>query len=114
MPSRDVAGVVLLTQLEAPRRRAEIGADAGGMDEALRPIDDADIGERHDGPDAGRGHQPLHRLVLARHADAMAGEDGDLAADGLPGCQQGLGRGLQRPRYSHPGDPHGAPTARKL
>ena len=62
--SRDVTGIVLLTRLEAPRRQPEIGADGGGMGESLRLIDDADLGERHDGPDPGRGHQPLHRLVL--------------------------------------------------
>src|SRR4051794_27517980 len=42
----DVAGVVLLTGLVAPRRQADVGPDAGRLDEALRRIHDADVGER--------------------------------------------------------------------
>src|ERR687893_51559 len=40
--ARDVAGVVLLAGLVAPRRQADVGADAGRPGEALRRIHDAD------------------------------------------------------------------------
>src|SRR4051812_15193901 len=42
----DVAGVVLLAGLIAPRRQADVGPDAGRLGEALRRIHDADVGER--------------------------------------------------------------------
>src|SRR4051794_16233831 len=38
----DVAGIVLLAGLVAPRRQADVGPDAGRLGEALRRIDDAD------------------------------------------------------------------------
>src|SRR3954464_13964513 len=42
----DVAGVVLLAGLIAPRRQADVGPDAGRPGEALWRIHDADIGQR--------------------------------------------------------------------
>src|SRR3954453_17244047 len=42
----DVAGVVRLAGLVAPRRQADVGPDAGRPGEALRRIHDADVGER--------------------------------------------------------------------
>jgi hypothetical protein len=41
-----VAGVVRLAGLVAPRRQADIGPDAGRPGEALRRIDDTEVGER--------------------------------------------------------------------
>src|SRR3954468_18564025 len=40
----DMAGVVLLAGLIAPRRQADVGPDAGRPGEALRRIHDADVG----------------------------------------------------------------------
>src|SRR3954471_10610378 len=48
----DVAGVILLAGLVAPRRQADVGPDAGRLGEALRRIHDADVGERDQ--DGGR------------------------------------------------------------
>src|SRR3954471_16386409 len=51
--ARDVAAVVLLAGLVAPRRQADVGPDAGRLGEALRRIYDADVGERDQDADPG-------------------------------------------------------------
>src|SRR5215211_2625040 len=70
----DVPGVVLLAGLVAPRRQADVGPDAGRPGEALRRIDDADVGERDQDTHTGRGHQPPHHLILAGYAQQPATE----------------------------------------
>src|SRR4051812_22168847 len=76
----DVAGVILLAGLVAPRRQADVGPDAGRSGEALRRIHDADVGERDQDADPGCGHQPPHRLVLPGYGHEPAAEHRDLLA----------------------------------
>src|SRR4051812_21245005 len=83
----DVAGVVLLAGLIAPRRQADVGPDAGRLGEALRRIHDADVGERAQAADTGRVHHPPHRLVLPGHGYEPTAEYRDLLANGLPSRQ---------------------------
>src|SRR5215212_7073880 len=93
----DVAGVVRLAGLIAPRRQADVGPDAGRLGKALRRIHDTDVGERDQDADTGCGHQPPHRFVLPGHGHEPAAEYRDLLADGLPGRQQRPSRLLQGP-----------------
>src|SRR4051794_27080040 len=93
----DVAGVILLAGLIAPRRQADVGPDAGRLSEALRRIHDADVGERDQDADTGCGHQPPHRLVLLGYGHEPTAEHRDLLADGLPGRQQRSSYLLQGP-----------------
>src|SRR5215212_4785350 len=93
----DVAGVVRLAGLVAPRRQADVGSDAGRLGEALRRIHDTDVGERDQDTNTGCGHQPPRRLVLPGHGHEPAAEHRDLLADGLPGRQQRPSHLLQGP-----------------
>jgi hypothetical protein len=103
-----VAGVVLLARLKAPWCQTEIGANAGGLGEALRRINDADIGEGNEDVDPGRGHQSSHRLILTGDDDEPATEDRDL---GLPGQQQRLDDLLERLVVPYAGMLQSAQTA---
>src|SRR3954468_4697425 len=76
----DVAGVVLLAGLVAPRRQADVGPDTGRLGKALRRIHDADVGERDQDADTRCGHQPPCRLVLPGHGHEPAAEHRDLLA----------------------------------
>jgi hypothetical protein len=62
----------------------------------LTITDRADISQRHQHTDTGRGHQPTHRLVLTGFGDQTPAQCGDLLVDGFPSPEQGFNNIVQR------------------